>query len=452
MRAGRTDNASPSSLYRRWSVAAAATLFAIVAFIPAAGAAASTGSIPPDVSAFAMADDGLILELEEYFGVDQRGDGLDFSEGIELGEIDRIFLWSDAYHSGQSIETPVQYVNRWKVPVLIGDEPVGIAMIGIDPATVEPEMIDFIRSPGIALALDDINTDATLVFEPETGAWFSLSDGSIIPLVRGDSGIAEETTLAQYQPMLTTRVVDVVEPTPQPDQGSVQSVVLIATTAVVLLLALLVPTIIGQVRERRARQAAGEGEGEGETATDVHDDVKHDDVKHDAEPHNAESRDAESRNAEPTVTDVAADTAAPEVPATPDVDAAAVAPAETTATEPGTAAKPVDEEKVATAKSPAAKPATPKKAPAKKTPATTKPATTKPATTKPATTKPATKKPATSTSATKKPVSSPSAGAKPLAKKPAPKKPAPKKPAASKPAPAKPVASESPSATESSVD
>jgi hypothetical protein len=231
----------------------------MLTFIPAAGAAASTGSIPPAVSAFATADDGLILELDEYFGVDQRGGGIDFSEGITLGEIDRIFAWSEVYHSGQSIETPVQYVNRWKVPVLIGEEPVGFAMIGIDPATVEPEMLDFIRSPGTALALMDIDTDATLVYEPETGAWFSLSDGAIIPLVRGDSGISGETTLARYQPILANRVVELVEPTPHPDQGSVQSVVLIATTVLLLLLALLIPTMIGQVRERRARHAEAEG-------------------------------------------------------------------------------------------------------------------------------------------------------------------------------------------------
>lgn len=242
-----------------------AALFAIVTFVPAAGAAASVGSIPPDVTEFAQADNGLITELEEYFGVDQRGDGLDFSDGIELGEIDRIFLWSEAYHSGQTTDTPVQYVNRWKIPVLIGEEPVGIAMIGIDPATVEPEMIDFIRSPGTTLALDSIDEDATLVYEPETQAWFSLSDGVIVPLVRGDSGISGEITLAQYQRLLSGRVVTIVDPTPQPDQGSVQSVVLIATTAVVLLLALLIPTIIGQVHERRERQAEAEGETVAET-------------------------------------------------------------------------------------------------------------------------------------------------------------------------------------------
>ncbi|MGV8852479.1 MAG: hypothetical protein ACOH1M_07930, partial [Rhodoglobus sp.] len=262
MRAGRTDDASPSRIRRRWSVAAATALVAMVTIVPAVGAVASTGSIPPDVSQFAQADDGLVLELEEYFGVDQRGAGLDFSEGIELGEIDRIFLWSEAYHAGKTTDIPVQYVNRWKVPVLIEEEPIGIAMIGIDPATVEPEMIDFIRSPGTALALDDIDKDATLVHEPETGAWFSLSEDAIIPLVRGDSGVSEEITLARYQTMLSNREVEIVESAPQPDQGSVQSVVLIATTAGVLLLALLVPTILGKVRERRERLADADADAD----------------------------------------------------------------------------------------------------------------------------------------------------------------------------------------------
>jgi len=211
------------------------------------------------VTEFAQADDGLILELEDYFGVDARGGGLDFSDGIDVGVIDRIFLWSDAYRSGTSTENPVQYVNRWKISILIGDEPVGIAMIGIDPATVDPELIDFIRSPGTALALDDVDTDATLVFEPETGAWVTLSDGVIVPLVRGDSGISGATSLAEYQPVLSSRIVKVDVPSPQPDQGSVQSIVLIATTAIVLVLALLIPTVIARVRERRERESELDG-------------------------------------------------------------------------------------------------------------------------------------------------------------------------------------------------
>ena len=234
--------------------AAAATLVAMMMLSPAA-AVASTGSIPPDVAAFASADDGLLLELEEYFGLDERGSGLDFSDGIELGAIDRVFLWSRDYHSGVATETPVQYVNRWKVPVLIGEEPVGVALIGFDPATVEPEMIDFIRNPGTALALDDVDNDATLIHEPETDAWFSLIGDVITPLVRGSSEVEGETTLAEYQSIVSTRLVEVVDEEPQPDQGSVQSVVLIVTTIGVVVLVLLLPAVLGKLRARRERSA-----------------------------------------------------------------------------------------------------------------------------------------------------------------------------------------------------
>ncbi|GAA1214039.1 hypothetical protein [Rhodoglobus aureus] len=429
MLARHIDNASPSRLRRRWSVAAAATLFAIVTFVPTVGAAASVGSIPPDVTEFAQADDGLILELEEYFGVDQRGGGLDFSDGIEMGEIDRIFLWSDAFRSGEATETPVQYVNRWKIPVLIGEEPVGIAMIGIDPATVEPEMIDFIRGPGATLALDNIDEDATLVHEPETHAWFSLSDGVIAPLVRGESGIAGETTLAEYQPQLSGRVITVVEPSPQPDRGSVQSVVIIATTAVVLLLALLIPTIIGQVRERRERlaEAAGGAATEGSAEAE-----------------------AEGNANVATVTNLTAESTKPDSNPTSDADTVQDAPAvgsATAATAKNSAEKTVTTSTTKAAKkAPATKPAARKSTTAAASSTTTakKPAATKKAPVKKA---PAAKKPAASKPAAKKP-----AAKKPAAKKPVVPKPTAKKPAAKKPVPAKSAAPESPNATESSAD
>ncbi|EAR24744.1 hypothetical protein A20C1_11716 [marine actinobacterium PHSC20C1] len=416
MRAGQTNTIAPPILRRRWSIVAAAALVAMVTIVPAAGAAASVGSIPPDITEFANADDGLLTELEEYFGVDARGDGLDFSNGLELGEIDRIFLWSEAYRAGESTETPVQYVNRWKVPVLIGEEPVGVAMIGIDPATVEPEMIDFIHSAGTALALDDVDKDATLVHEPETKAWFSLTDGLIVPLVRGTSGLEAEITLAGYQTLLTDRGLEIVDPAPQPDRGSVQSVVLIVAAAVVLLLALLIPTLRGQLRERRERRG--------------------------------NAADAENDTDTPTNTAATSSAAVDDAPVSDDT----VRDDDDDDADAATVNAPVEEASIAPAKKPAVKkPAT---SAAAKKPATTKPATSaaakKPATTKTATKNPATKKsapkttaakasaakkptPATSKPATKKSAANKPAANKPVAKKPVAKKPAAKKPTASEP-------------------
>ncbi|MGV8858885.1 hypothetical protein [Rhodoglobus sp.] len=478
MLARHSDSAPPSRHRRRWSVAAAAALFAMITFVPAAGAVASVGSIPPDVSEFAASDDGLILELEEYFGVDERGGGLDFTDGIELGEIDRIFLWSEAFHSGQKTDTPVQYVNRWKVPVLIGEEPVGIAMIGIDPATVDPEMIDFIRNPGITLALDHIDEDATLVHEPETKAWFSLSDGVIIPLVRGESGIAGETTLAQYQPELSGREIEIVDPTPQPDQGSVQSVVLIATTAVVLLLALLIPTIIGQVRERRERLAEAEGgaaergaagdagdapvtdpagaavDTDATSPTDAASDETNADVQSSTP---AASTPDVSETATSTVTTAAtiAATRAPAKKAAVKKAPAKKAPAKkstpsSSTTKTTAAKKPAASKATVGAKKSTASTSTSKASTSTSKAGSTKPTATKRTAVKPAGTKPAVKKatPATKTA----PATSAAATNAAPAKKPAAKKPAAKKPAAKKAAPSKPAASPSPKATESSTD
>ena len=381
--------------------AAAATLVAMMMLSPAA-AVASTGSIPPDVAAFASADDGLLLELEEYFGLDERGSGLDFSDGIELGAIDRVFLWSRDYHSGVATETPVQYVNRWKVPVLIGEEPVGVALIGFDPATVEPEMIDFIRNPGTALALDDVDNDATLIHEPETDAWFSLIGDVITPLVRGSSEVAGETTLAEYQSIVSTRLVEVVDEEPQPDQGSVQSVVLIVTTIGVVVLVLLLPAVLGKLRARRERSAEN-SEATGGVEAD-----------HESVP------------------------PAEEAVAPPSIDDEATAAVPRSAAKRSPRAKPVASEAatshVADSKKAASAKAENTSAALKKSSATTQPKTQTKATSATATKRPAAKSTRTSRApqprVTKVPAAKEPAATKPVATKPAAKKPAAKKPAA----------------------
>jgi len=381
--------------------AAAATLVAMMMLSPAA-AVASTGSIPPDVAAFASADDGLLLELEEYFGLDERGSGLDFSDGIELGAIDRVFLWSQDYHSGVATETPVQYVNRWKVPVLIGEEPVGVALIGFDPATVEPEMIDFIRNPGTALALDDVDNDATLIHEPETDAWFSLIGDVITPLVRGSSEVEGETTLAEYQSIVSTRLVEVVDEEPQPDQGSVQSVVLIVTTIGVVVLVLLLPAVLGKLRARRERSAEN-SEATGGVEAD-----------HESVP------------------------PAEEAVATPSIDDEVTAAVPSSAAKRSPRAKPVASEAatshVADSKKAASAKAENTSAALKKSSATTQPKTQTKATSATATKRPAAKSTRTSRApqprVTKVPAAKEPAATKPVATKPAAKKPAAKKPAA----------------------
>ncbi|MBH0099836.1 hypothetical protein I6E68_11890 [Salinibacterium sp. NSLL150] len=480
MPAMHPDTASTPSFRRRWVGVAAAAMVAIVTLVPVVGASASVGSTPPDVTLFANADDGLLLELEEFFGQNQRGSGLDFTNGIELGAIDRVFLWSNDYHSGQSTETPVQYVNRWMVPVTIGEEPVGVAMIGIDPATVDPEMIDFIRRPGVALALDDVDDDATLVQEPETGAWFSLLDGVITPLVRGSSEVAGEMTLEAYQPIVSTRLVEVVDETPQPDQGSVQSVVLIVTTIVVVLLVLLIPTVVGQVRERRERRAAKDGpavdtdEALDEAASAGDSDATESDVALEtaapagtAPPTSVDDEIAVESEIADEVAGVQAATAAVKKPA------AKRAPAKK-APAKNTPAKKAPSKKAAAPKTTAAT-VTPRKTPAKasaakatttavkKTSAPTAPktpakptsqsatATATTAASKPAAAKPAAKKRAPQPAASK-PTTSESAAKKPAASKPATKKPAPKKPAPKKPVPKNTSPSAGADATDSAAD
>ncbi|MGV8876709.1 MAG: hypothetical protein ACOH1K_04275, partial [Rhodoglobus sp.] len=227
-------------------------------------ASASIGAVPPEVTAYAQATDGLAAELDDYFGTDENGNGLDFSHGIQLGAIDRIFVWSAAYREGTPTDEPIQSVNSWKVTVLIGNDSVGTATIATEQSSMAPEMTDFVRSASTTAALAVIDSTATLVYEPETAAWFSLTGEQIIPLVAGDSGVSAPTTLALYQPLLSGRAIVIIDRSEQPDQGSMQSVMVIASALLLLLIILLVPTLLGR---RHTRNAIRENDADPELAT-----------------------------------------------------------------------------------------------------------------------------------------------------------------------------------------
>jgi hypothetical protein len=167
----------------------AVTLAALLVFLPASLARAE-GSVPSEVAAY-VADGSLFAQLNDVYGPDAEGDGIDFDETTKAGVIERVHVWSTELLAGEETDHPLDLLNEWVVPITIADAPVGLATIWINPATVRPELALFQADAELATALSAVADGSSLVHDVESAAWLALAaDGTLTPLVPGTTGLS----------------------------------------------------------------------------------------------------------------------------------------------------------------------------------------------------------------------------------------------------------------------
>jgi cbb3-type cytochrome oxidase subunit 3 len=150
----------------------------------------SEGSVPSEVAGY-VKDGSLVAQLDDVYGVNAEGDGIDFDDTTEPGVIERVHVWSDELRAGESTEHPVDIINEWVVPITIDESPVGLATIWINPATVAPELASFEADAELATALSKVEKGSSLVHDAQSSAWLALAaDGTLTPLVPGSTGLS----------------------------------------------------------------------------------------------------------------------------------------------------------------------------------------------------------------------------------------------------------------------
>ncbi len=218
-------------------------------------AIASEGSIPAEVQDYADDPGGLVARLDDLFGVGSSGKGITFDETTEVGHLNRVFTWTGEFLDGTPTEVPVERQNQWVAPIVVGAKGMGLATIWINPATVQPELAEFVQEVSTAQALADIPSDAYLVHDVEREAWFTLVGSTLTPLVPGQSGISSTTTVGVYQGLIVRRAENI----PAGDEALPTGIV----TSVLIIGGALVGTVFAlwlfHVRERRAFKVADEG-------------------------------------------------------------------------------------------------------------------------------------------------------------------------------------------------
>jgi len=234
---------TPFRAPRRGTAVLMAGIVAVLVLGPTPGASASLGSVPAQVAAY-VSDGGMIARLSDVYGKNAAGAGIDFDTTTKAGPISRVYEWTAARLRSAKTDHPVQLTNNWVVPVTIGERPVGLATLWINPQTVAPELADFTPTPALATAMAAVPATAALVRDTTTHAWFALADGTVTPLVAGTSGVSTPTAVESVK--LSGGTAPLVAPG-GPNTGLWLAIGAVGIVIVVILVALLIP------RRRRAK-------------------------------------------------------------------------------------------------------------------------------------------------------------------------------------------------------
>ena len=225
----------------------------LLALTPAALARAE-GSVPSEVAAY-VADGSLVAQLNDVYGVNAAGEGIDFDDTTKPGTIERVHVWSDELRAGVETDHPVDLLNEWVVPVTIADAPVGLATIWINPATVLPELASFDDDADLATALSAVPDGASLVHDIESAAWLALADdGTLTPLVAGSTGLSTPVPIDDVAILPAAAVPP--SAAGDPGTGVGFAIAVVALLILVIVVALVAPGL----RSRRSADADAPGE------------------------------------------------------------------------------------------------------------------------------------------------------------------------------------------------
>lgn len=168
----------------------------VVVALGALPARADSEPVPEQVSEYFAT--GLVPRLIDLYGPDAGS-----TTDTKAGPISRVHEWTVPFLAGTHTKVPTQLTNSWVAPVFLKDQPLGLAIVWINPASDRPELADFTAGSRIVSALAALPTDAALLRDEKHGAWFAVKGDVLSPLVTGTSGVRTPTPVPDYQARLT---------------------------------------------------------------------------------------------------------------------------------------------------------------------------------------------------------------------------------------------------------
>lgn len=254
-----------------------------------ASASSVTAAVPGEVVRYIA--DGLIADLDEFYGLGVDGSGTDFTDATAVGAT-RVFSFTEDFLAGNAEEPAVRRLNEWVTVVTVGvapadQVPVGVALVSIDPVTVSPQLSSFTASADFGTVIAALPETATLVRDAARSAWFSL-DGEaaetaetpdtpataetpatpaaqeLTPVVSGTSRVTEPIALAEYRDVVANW------PTSEPSAGKNEPTtrdgfILVGLAVALIVLLVAVEAFLPSWR----RRAAAKEEAEADTDADA---------------------------------------------------------------------------------------------------------------------------------------------------------------------------------------
>jgi hypothetical protein len=190
-------------MHKRTAIAAMAGLFLVGAAVlgGVSTASASDGSAPVQVTTFIGPQ--LTASLAEFYGPGANGTGIKFDSSTSFAATSRIFAFTPAFVAGKTVfstaspAVPARRLNEWATAVTVDKKLVGVATVAYS-SEGGPRLLSFAPDLTLAAALPKIPADAQLVRDRAHKAWGSLSDGAVVPIEAGTTGLTATTSLADY--------------------------------------------------------------------------------------------------------------------------------------------------------------------------------------------------------------------------------------------------------------
>ena len=227
---------------------------AAVPFTGVASASATEGSVPAEVANYLSTD--LPADLTEFYGPGAGGSGIPFDETTKAAPASRVYEFTAGFSAGIDSEPVARRLNQWVSVVSLAGAPVGIATVGINDATVEPELADFSPSPGITAALTTLPETGMLVRDTPRGAWLLVDGDTVTPLFAGSSGLTAPTTVAAYR-TLVAKAAAAADLAAAPVDESPNGLVIAGVLLLAIVLVLALESFYPSWRRRRVAAVVG---------------------------------------------------------------------------------------------------------------------------------------------------------------------------------------------------
>lgn len=167
-----------------------------------ASAAAAADSIPEQVEQYFS--ESLVPRLTQLYLPRAGGaSGIAFDETTTVGPITRLHGWTADFLAGTSVTEPAELRNEWVAALEVAAQPVGLAIVWINPSNDRVELATFYPDATLPAAIAAAPAGSVLIHDEPTASWLALGpegeQALVTPLVAGGSMIAGPIGLAQAQ-------------------------------------------------------------------------------------------------------------------------------------------------------------------------------------------------------------------------------------------------------------